>query len=48
MCLGSRVVGPALARTLAEAFLGATFTAEERHLRRLAKIDAIESRFARE
>jgi ribose 5-phosphate isomerase B len=48
MCLGARVVGPALARALAEAFLSATFTAEERHLRRLAKVDAIESRFTKE
>lgn len=48
MCLGARVVGPALARVLVEAFLGATFSAEERHLRRLAKVDAIESKFARE
>jgi RpiB/LacA/LacB family sugar-phosphate isomerase len=48
MCLGSRVVGPALARALVDAFLGATFTAEDRHLRRLAKIDAIESKFRRE
>jgi ribose 5-phosphate isomerase B len=48
MCLGSRVVGPALARSLVETFLKATFTAEERHIRRLAKIDAIESKFARE
>jgi ribose 5-phosphate isomerase B len=48
MCLGSRVVGPALARLLVETFLKATFTAEERHMRRLAKIDAIESRFGHE
>jgi ribose 5-phosphate isomerase B len=48
LCIGARVVGPALARTLAETFLAATFDAEERHMRRLAKIDAIESRFARE
>src|SRR5687767_14697508 len=48
MCLGSRVVGPALARALVDALLGATFTAEDRHLRRLAKIDAIESKFGRE
>ena len=39
------VVGPALARTLVETFLAATFSAEERHLRRLAKIEAIESKF---
>ena len=48
MCLGARVVGPALARVLAETFLAATFSAEDRHLRRLAKIDAIESQFGRE
>jgi ribose 5-phosphate isomerase B len=48
MCLGARVVGPALARVLVETFLEATFSAEDRHLRRLAKIDAIESRFAKD
>jgi RpiB/LacA/LacB family sugar-phosphate isomerase len=48
MCLGSRVVGPALARTLVELFLSATFSAEDRHLRRLAKIDAIESKYSHE
>ena len=48
MCLGSRVVGPALARTLVETFLAATFTAEDRHLRRLAKIDAIEAKFTKD
>ena len=48
LCLGARVVGPALARTLVDAFLSATFSAEERHMRRLAKIDAIETRFARD
>lgn len=48
LCLGARVIGPALARTLIDAFLTATFTNEERHLRRLGKIDAIESRYSRE
>jgi ribose 5-phosphate isomerase B len=48
MCLGARVIGPALARALVDAFLAATFTAEDRHLRRLAKIDAIESKFTDE
>jgi ribose 5-phosphate isomerase B len=48
LCIGARVVGPALARMLAETFLAAAFGAEERHMRRLAKIDAIETRFARE
>jgi ribose 5-phosphate isomerase B len=48
MCLGARVIGPALARALVEGFLAATFSAEDRHLRRLAKIDAIESKFMNE
>lgn len=48
LCLGARVIGAALARLLAETFLAATFSAEDRHLRRLAKIDAIESKFSRE
>jgi ribose 5-phosphate isomerase B len=48
LCLGSRVIGPALARTLADAFLSATFSGDERHVRRLAKIDAIESRYSRD
>jgi len=48
LCLGARVVGPALARALVDAFLGATFTSEERYLRRVAKIDAIEGRFLRD
>ena len=48
LCLGSRVIGPAVACTLTDAFLGATFSGEERHMARLAKIDAIELRFLRE
>jgi ribose 5-phosphate isomerase B len=48
LCLGARVIGAALARTLVETFLAATFQGDERHLRRLAKIDAIEARFARD
>ena len=42
LCLGSRVIGTALAFELVDTFLAARFTGEERHLRRLAKIDAIE------
>jgi ribose 5-phosphate isomerase B len=48
LCLGARVVGPALARLLVEAFLAAGFKAEERYMRRLEKIEAIESKFTRE
>lgn len=48
LCLGSRVIGASLARTLVDAFLAATFSGEERHINRIAKIDAIESRYSRE
>jgi ribose 5-phosphate isomerase B len=47
LCLGARVVGPALAAEIIRAFLAAEFTGEERHVRRLAKIDAIEREFSR-
>ena len=48
LCLGARVIGPDLARSLVETFLAATFSGEERHMRRLAKIVAIENRFLRD
>ena len=47
LCLGARVIGPALAREIIESFLGASFTGEERHVRRLGKIQAIEDEFSR-
>ena len=42
LCLGSRVIGEELARELVSAFLAARFTGEERHMRRLAKVQAME------
>ena len=42
LCLGARVIGPALAQELVATFLGATFSGEERHQRRLNKILAME------
>lgn len=42
LVLGARIVGVELARELVTAFLAAQFTAEERHVRRLQKITAIE------
>lgn len=48
LCLGARVIGPALARLLADMFLAASFMSDERHMARLAKIDAIEARYSRE
>ncbi|PZC48680.1 MAG: ribose 5-phosphate isomerase B [Chloroflexi bacterium] len=38
LCLGSRVVGIELAKELVSAFLSATFTREDRHMRRLQKV----------
>lgn len=46
LVLGGRVIGEALARELAAAFVGAKQSQEERHLRRLAKIEAIEEKWA--
>ena len=42
LVLGARIVGPMLARDAAEAFLQATFSGEERHVRRLNKVKGIE------
>lgn len=42
ICLGGRIVGPELAWDLVEAFLAAEFSLAERHLRRLAKVAALE------
>lgn len=44
LVLGGRVIGEALARELVGAFVGAKQSQEERHLRRLAKIEAFEAR----
>jgi ribose 5-phosphate isomerase B len=42
LALGARVIGAALAEDLVRAFLAARFTNEERHRRRLAKVQALE------
>lgn len=44
LALGARVIGPSLAVELVQAFLEARFTGEERHIRRLDKVKAIETR----
>ena len=46
LCLGSRVVGIEVARELAAAFLGAEFSREARHVRRLEKVLALEAAMA--
>jgi ribose 5-phosphate isomerase B len=47
LVLGGRIIGEALALELVRAFLGARYSAEERHARRLDKVKRIESRFFR-
>jgi ribose 5-phosphate isomerase B len=42
LCLGARIVGSALAAACVQAFTEATFTGEERHVRRLGKVMAME------
>jgi RpiB/LacA/LacB family sugar-phosphate isomerase len=46
LVLGSRIIGPELAKDLCTAFVNARFTGEERHVRRLGKIQKIEERYA--
>jgi ribose 5-phosphate isomerase B len=45
LTLGARVIGPALAVELVQAFVRAQFSREERHERRLRKVLAIEERY---
>jgi ribose 5-phosphate isomerase B len=45
LVLGGRIVGPALAQELVWAFVGAQFSGDERHVRRLDKVKAIEKRY---
>jgi len=47
LVLGARVIGVELARELVDNFLGAKFTGEERHRRRLEKIKALEKRYGK-
>ena len=44
--LGSRVIGPELAREVVAAFLGARFSGAPRHVRRLAKVARLDARDA--
>ncbi|MDP9385825.1 MAG: RpiB/LacA/LacB family sugar-phosphate isomerase [Actinomycetota bacterium] len=48
LCLGARVVGPSYAEEIIRAFLKAGFSGEDRHVRRLSKILAIEQEFTAE
>ncbi len=42
LCLGARIIGPALVPELVRAFLKAQFSTEERHQRRVGKIRRLE------
>jgi ribose 5-phosphate isomerase B len=42
ICLGGRIIGPMIAWDLVSTFLAADFSQEERHLRRLSKVAALE------
>ena len=46
LCLGGRVIGPMIAAEVLAAFTAASFSGEERHVRRLGKIAEIEREFA--
>jgi ribose 5-phosphate isomerase B len=47
LVLGARVIGGEVAKEVAAAFVGARFSGAERHVRRLAKVKAIEARYLR-
>jgi ribose 5-phosphate isomerase B len=47
ICIGGRTVGPGVAWDLVQAFLAAEFSDAPRHLRRLAKVAALELQASR-
>jgi len=47
LVLGARVIGVELARELVNNFLAANFNGEERHRRRIEKINALEKRYGK-
>jgi len=46
ICLGGRILGPAAAWDLVQAFLTSEFSQAERHLRRLGKVASLETNVA--
>ena len=44
ICVGARVIGPELVGEIIRSFLRAEFSGEPRHVRRLAKVEALERR----
>ena len=47
LVLGARIIGSSLAQDLVWFFLGAEFSNEDRHLRRIGKIRNLESKFSK-
>jgi ribose 5-phosphate isomerase B len=47
LTLGARVIGPELVAELVRVFLGATYSGEERHARRVAKVRELEAELRR-
>ncbi len=45
LIMGARIIGIETARELVRAYLGAEFTKEERHLRRLDKVSKLEEKY---
>ena len=45
LCLGARIIGAEIAREIVRNFARARYSAEERHARRLEKLNRIEARF---
>jgi ribose 5-phosphate isomerase B len=45
LIMGARVIGIETARELVRAYIGAEFTKEERHLRRLDKLGKLEEKY---
>jgi len=44
LCMGGRTVGPCVAWDLVETYLNASYSGEERHLRRLGKVALLDAR----
>ena len=48
LVLGGRIIGGQTAKELVQAFVDARFSGEERHRRRLGKVQAIEDRYSKD
>ncbi len=47
LAMGERVIGRELAKLIVKTYLGAEFSGEERHVRRVGKIKAIEAEYSK-